>query len=84
MSEKIIDNDFLPFDLANIEKTSYFKNEFSKGVKVGSFYSGIIVSLLNTGISEEYVPAIFYTIMNDGKERYEDGNNYDNNKKKNQ
>lgn len=49
---EIIESDFIPIKLDDILDISYSKQNYKKGMADGSYLAGIIVSILNTGISE--------------------------------
>lgn len=62
---KLLPNDFIPLDIEAVIGKKYNNKIFNSGVNDVSYYAGIIVGILNTGISERYIPDIFRSILND-------------------
>ena len=58
-----LDADYLPIDIEGLEKCKINKKEFERGLKEGSYISGIGSALFNVGLSEENVTSIIVEMI---------------------
>lgn len=63
----ILMSEYIPMDVENVVNIQLNKKDYSVGVRDFSYYAGIITGILNTGISEEYVPEILEVVLDDLK-----------------
>lgn len=56
----------LDLDTEDFNGLKYNKANFNKGVKDGSYLSGLITSLLNTGLEKQQVESVVCCILKNG------------------
>ena len=62
MADKV-DINFIPMDFDSVVEHKINVNEFKNGTKLGSYYSGIVTSLFNSGLGEDSVVKILCEII---------------------